>query len=98
MPRLVYKPDPDSPEVEYELRRDRTTLGRIPQVDLYLGYPTVGQRHATVHCVEDVAFLTCVGSANAVVLNGNELKRGEPTQLADGDEFYLGEARLVYRA
>ena len=77
----------------YLLERDRLTIGRSPDADIFLDDVTVSRRHAVLtrrgrsFAVEDL------GSLNGTFVNR---KRVETKELADGDEVQIGKYKLTF--
>jgi hypothetical protein len=77
----------------YVLERDRLTIGRSPDADIFLDDVTVSRRHAVLtrrgrgFAVEDL------GSLNGTFVNR---RRVDAKTLEDGDEVQIGKYKLTY--
>jgi hypothetical protein len=77
----------------YPLDRDRLTIGRSPDCDVFLDDVTVSRRHAQLvrhaggYGIEDL------GSLNGTYVNR---RRVEATRLEDGDEILIGKYKLTF--
>jgi predicted component of type VI protein secretion system len=73
---------------------ERTTLGRSDECDLVLRDRSISRKHAVLVHADGSWFVEDLGSTNGVSKDG---KRGERIELADGDEFRLGDLALRLR-
>jgi pSer/pThr/pTyr-binding forkhead associated (FHA) protein len=73
--------------------RERTTIGRSPDCDVFLDDVTVSRRHAILVHSESRYLLQDQGSLNGTFLNR---RRIESAELADGDEAQIGKYRLTF--
>jgi pSer/pThr/pTyr-binding forkhead associated (FHA) protein len=77
----------------YVLERERLTIGRSPDADIFLDDVTVSRRHAVLvrqgrgFAVEDL------GSLNGTFVNR---KRVDAKTLEDGDEVQIGKYKLTF--
>jgi hypothetical protein len=77
----------------YVLERDRLTIGRSPDADIFLDDVTVSRRHAVLtrkgrgFAVEDL------GSLNGTFVNR---RRVDAKTLEDGDEVQIGKYKLTF--
>ena len=77
----------------YVLERERLTIGRSPDADIFLDDVTVSRRHAELvrrgrgFTIEDL------GSLNGTFVNR---RRVEKDTLEDGDEVQIGKYRLTF--
>ncbi len=81
---------------EVALHQGENLLGRVEDGVLWLDAPTVSRRHARIVVSGDSAVLEDLGSKNGTRLKGARLSA--PVTLADGDEIWLGEVALTFRA
>jgi pSer/pThr/pTyr-binding forkhead associated (FHA) protein len=79
----------------FGLDRDRTTIGRSPDCDIFLDDVTVSRRHAVALKQGDAFVIEDQGSLNGTFLNR---RRIESAELSDDDELQIGKYRLVYFA
>jgi DNA-binding winged helix-turn-helix (wHTH) protein len=77
------------------LMQGENVLGRDPDVAVRIEAPGVSRRHARIACVDGRFTLEDLGSKNGTYLH--EERVAAPAQLADGDEFRLGQTALVFR-
>jgi pSer/pThr/pTyr-binding forkhead associated (FHA) protein len=75
------------------LDRERITVGRHPDSDIFLDDVTVSRRHAELHQVGAGFEVVDVGSLNGTYVNKDRVER---TLLANGDELQVGKFKLVY--
>lgn len=74
------------------LDRERTTVGRHPDADIFLDDITVSRRHAEFTRDGEAFWVHDVGSLNGTYVNG---ERADRLQLAAGDEVQVGKFKLV---
>lgn len=77
---------------EYQLNKDRTTVGRKPHNDIHLEDPTVSGEHAVFLKLQHF-YVEDMGSTNGVVLNG---KRVTKRQLNTGDIVRIGRHEFKF--
>ncbi len=75
------------------LDRERTSIGRHPDSDIFLDDVTVSRRHAVVTLGEDGIEVEDNGSLNGTYVNGERVDR---RQLATGDELQIGRFKLLF--
>ena len=73
---------------EYEIQRDRTTVGRGPGVDIAFDDETMSREHASFEVRGGAMHLRDLASTNGVLVNGarvldSELKHGDRLELGD---------------
>jgi pSer/pThr/pTyr-binding forkhead associated (FHA) protein len=66
-------------------------LGAIPE-SVY-----VSRKHARITCEDGVWKITDMGSSNGTFVLRDDFERVEESELADGDEVALGNARMIFR-
>lgn len=78
------------------LRKDRTTLGRLPDNDIVFDNMVVSGHHCAFDLkgLADV-FVEDLGSTNGTYINGKMIKR---QLLHDGDVIAIGNFRIQYQA
>jgi len=74
------------------LDRERTTVGRHPDSDIFLDDITVSRRHAEFTRDGTAFWVHDAGSLNGTYVNG---ERAERQLLAAGDEVQVGKFKLV---
>jgi pSer/pThr/pTyr-binding forkhead associated (FHA) protein len=77
----------------YVLERDRLTIGRSPDADIFLDDVTVSRRHAVLHRKGHGFAIEDLGSLNGTFVNR---KRVEAKDLEDGDEVQIGKYKLTF--
>jgi hypothetical protein len=75
--------------------KERTTIGRSPDCDVFLDDVTVSRRHAVLTRNGPRFVLQDLGSLNGTFLNRHRI---ESAELADGDEVQIGKYRLIFLA
>jgi hypothetical protein len=78
----------------FPLDRDRITIGRAPDSDIFLNDVTVSRHHAVIERGADGPHLRDLGSLNGTYVNRRRIESDEP--LEDGDELQVGKFRLAY--
>jgi predicted component of type VI protein secretion system len=73
---------------------ERSTLGRSDECDVVLRDRSISRKHAALVRQGETWFVQDLGSTNGVSKDG---RRGERFELADGDEFKLGDLPLRLR-
>ena len=77
----------------FALERDRMTIGRRPDSDVFLDDVTVSRDHALVVKRGGDFYLDDLGSLNGTYVNR---RRIESHKLADGDELQIGKYKLTF--
>ncbi len=75
------------------LDRERTSVGRHPDSDIFLDDVTVSRRHAVLTLDEDGMTVEDNGSLNGTYVNGERVDR---RTLATGDEVQIGRFKLLF--
>ena len=78
---------------QFAVDRERMTIGRAPQSDVFLDDITVSREHAILERRDDGLHLTDRASLNGTYVNRH---RVDTARLADGDELQIGKYRLTY--
>ena len=78
-----------------ELTTEVVTLGRDPEVNLFLNDSALSARHAELRFEGDAWRIVDLGSSNGTSLNGAEITS---SVLSDGDMVELGGIRFAFRA
>lgn len=94
LPRLVVFTVQKTWEVPLE-QIDSLSIGRIDVNDLILEHPKVSRQHAQVNRKGHIYVLRDLGSTNGTWFRE---QRVDEMILQDGDEFRIGEARLVFKS
>ena len=77
----------------FPLDRDRMTIGRNPDAEVFLDDVTVSRNHAMVITRPDGHYIDDLGSLNGTYVNK---RRIESHHLVDGDELQVGKYKLTY--
>ncbi|MDP9296939.1 MAG: zinc-ribbon and FHA domain-containing protein [Actinomycetota bacterium] len=75
------------------LDAETTTVGRLPESDIFLDDVTVSRRHAEFTRSGSSYEIRDVGSLNGTYVNGERVDR---TELASGDEVQIGKFKLGF--
>ena len=86
---------PDGTAQHIRLDRERLTIGRRPDNDVFLPQAAVSGEHAAVVTILDDSFLEDLGSTNGTLVNGKPITKHF---LRDRDEIDIGREILVYLA
>ncbi len=78
---------------EYELKTDRVTLGRGPDVDITFDDTAMSREHAALELAKEGFRLVDLGSTNGVLVNGTSVSAAD---LKHGDRFQLGDHIFQY--
>ena len=78
---------------EYELEKERVTVGRGPGVDLAFDDNTMSREHAAFEVMDGAMCLRDLGSTNGVLVNGGQTLN---TELKHGDRIELGEHQFQF--
>lgn len=78
---------------EYELDKERVTVGRKPENDIQIDNLAVSGKHALIITILDDSFLEDLGSTNGTYVNGKLIKKHA---LKDGDVIAIGKHELKY--
>ena len=89
---LVVKRGPNAGS-RFALSREKTTIGRHPESDIFLDDVTVSRRHAEVIVSDGRFTVTDAGSLNGTYLNRERIEQSE---LRSGDELQIGKFKLVF--
>jgi hypothetical protein len=73
--------------------QELTTIGRVPESDIFLDDVTVSRRHAEIRREAGRYSIHDAGSLNGTYVN---LQRVEDTELADEDEIQIGKFKLAF--
>ena len=77
---------------EYQLSKEKTTVGRKPQNDIILDDPTVSGVHAAFLYMQNT-YIEDLNSTNGVTLNGKKVSK---RQLAHGDVIQIGQHEFKF--
>ncbi len=79
----------------FELQRERTSVGRSPDCDIFLDDVTVSRSHAVIAQEGGRFTIEDLGSLNGTFLNRHRIERAS---LTDDDEVQIGKYRFVFLA
>jgi pSer/pThr/pTyr-binding forkhead associated (FHA) protein len=94
-PALVVRSGGGRAGETFALERDRVSVGRGPECDVFLDDVTVSRKHAVLRRGPDGFTIDDEGSLNGTYVNR---RRVETAQLEDGDEVQIGKYRLTFLA
>jgi serine phosphatase RsbU (regulator of sigma subunit)/pSer/pThr/pTyr-binding forkhead associated (FHA) protein len=94
MPELMIL-SADGTRGRYALTKERITIGRSRESDIFLPDQWLSRHHAEIRQKGPEHFVADLGSKNGTTLNGTRILREE--RLRDGDIITLGEHTLTYR-
>jgi hypothetical protein len=92
-PALVVRAGGGRAGETFALVRDRTSLGRAPECEIFLDDVTVSRRHSVITRGPDGFTLHDEGSLNGTYVNR---RRVESSKLEDGDEVQIGKYKLTF--
>jgi pSer/pThr/pTyr-binding forkhead associated (FHA) protein len=78
---------------EYQLDKERITVGRKPDNDIQIDNLAVSGKHALIITILDDSFLEDLGSTNGTYVNGKLIKKHA---LKNGDVIAIGKHELKY--
>jgi FHA domain/zinc-ribbon domain len=92
-PALVIRAGGGRSGEAFPLEKDRLTVGRRPDSDIFLDDVTVSRDHAVLVRRNGEYFLDDCGSLNGTYVNRS---RVESQRLTNGDELQVGKYKLAY--
>jgi hypothetical protein len=92
-PALVVRSGGGRTGESFPLERERTSIGRSPECDVFLDDVTVSRHHAQVVTDDRGVRIDDLGSLNGTYVNRQRI---DTTQLVDGDEIQIGKYRLIF--
>ena len=92
-PVLLVRKGPQSGE-SFFIDRERLTIGRDPESDIFLNDMTVSRMHAVIECRNNSVSVRDAGSLNGTYVNGSWV---EAAELGDGDVLQIGTFQMVFR-
>jgi pSer/pThr/pTyr-binding forkhead associated (FHA) protein len=78
---------------EYNLTKERYTVGRLPDNDIRIDNPAVSAHHSLIINILNDSFLEDLNSTNGTYVNGKLIKK---YALADGDVITIGHHQLRF--
>jgi hypothetical protein len=92
-PALVIRAGGGRAGETFPLEKDRMTVGRRPDSDIFLDDVTVSRDHAILVRRNGEYFLDDLGSLNGTYVNRSRI---ESHRLSNGDELQVGKYKLAY--
>jgi hypothetical protein len=92
-PALVIRAGGGRVGESFELDRERTSIGRRPDADVFLDDVTVSRDHALLIRRGDQWHLDDMGSLNGTYVNRSRI---ESQRLEEGDEVQIGKYKLTF--
>ena len=92
-PALVVRSGGGRAGEHFSPKRERTTIGRSPDCDIFLDDVTVSRKHAELLAEDGRFTIRDLGSLNGTYVNR---RRIESSPLSDGDELQIGKYRLTF--
>ena len=92
-PTLVIRSGGGRAGETYALVKERTTIGRHPDSDIFLDDVTVSRNHAVVTLTDGEYVLTDEGSLNGTYVNR---RRTDRHSLLDGDDVQIGKYKFTF--
>lgn len=78
---------------EFELDKERVTIGRTPHNDIPIDNLAISAEHAAITIFHNAAFVEDLGSTNGTLVNSQPITKHA---LHHGDEIGIGKYRLKY--
>ena len=94
-PALVIRAGGGRVGESFAVDRDRTTIGRRPDSDVFLDDVTVSRDHALLVRRGDQWYLDDLGSLNGTYVNRTRI---ESQSLQEGDEVQIGKYKLTFHS
>ena len=91
MARLILSLD-GSVMAEYNMNKERYTIGRLSDNDIRIDNPAVSGHHSLIINILNDSFLEDLNSTNGTYVNGSRVTG--IAQLGFGDEIQIGQVRL----
>jgi serine phosphatase RsbU (regulator of sigma subunit) len=95
MPEIVIESS-DGSRQRFRMAKDRVTIGRARDSDIFLPDQWLSRHHAEIQNREGAFFLLDLGSKNGTLLNGERVR--QQRRLQNGDVIALGEHHLTFSA
>ena len=93
-PALVVRSGGGRAGETFPLERERTTIGRSPECDIFLDDVTVSRKHAVIVKGRGDLVLEDLESLNGTFVNRKRIERR--ASLSDGDELQIGKYKLSF--
>jgi pSer/pThr/pTyr-binding forkhead associated (FHA) protein len=92
-PALVVRSGGGRAGESFQVRHDRTRIGRTPECEIFLDDVTVSRDHAVLVERDGGFFVEDQGSLNGTFVNRHRIDK---VQLENGDELQIGKYRLTF--
>src|ERR1700741_5568919 len=92
MARLILSLD-GSVMAEYNMNKERYTIGRLPDNDIRIDNPAVSGHHSLIINILNDSFLEDLNSTNGTYVNGKLIKKHA---MQHGDVITVGHHQLLY--
>lgn len=83
-----------NPGQRFEIRSERTVIGRHPECDIVVDAGAVSRQHARINQSNGAFFLEDLKSRNGTYLNGRQIT--EPTQLSEKDRIKICDLLFTF--
>jgi FHA domain len=93
-PALVVRSGGGRAGETFVLEKDRTTIGRSPECDIFLDDVTVSRKHGVIVKGRGDIVLEDLESLNGTFVNRRRIERR--ASLSDGDELQIGKYKLTF--
>jgi ABC-type multidrug transport system ATPase subunit/pSer/pThr/pTyr-binding forkhead associated (FHA) protein len=77
-------------------QRGRLNIGRSPENDLQLDYPTISRHHARISRSGERYVIEDMGSSNGTFVNGELIEPGQPFPLHPGNTMRIGPIKFIF--
>ncbi len=94
-PALVVRSGGGRAGESFQVRDDRTRIGRTPECEIFLDDVTVSREHAVLVERDGTFFVEDQGSLNGTFVNRHRIDK---VPLENGDELQIGKYRLIFVA
>ena len=78
---------------EFQITKERTTLGRRPYNDIVIDNLAVSGEHAVLTAAQSDVYIEDLNSTNGIVIRGKRVRRHA---LRDGDVISMGQHELLF--
>jgi len=92
MARLILSLD-NQVLAEYNMTKERYTIGRLPDNDVRIDNPAVSGHHSLIINILNDSFLEDLNSTNGTLVNGRKVRQ---QVLTNGDEIAVGRFDLTF--
>ena len=97
MNEAMLRPKPSSISLSRVVLKEQTTvIGSSRSVDVHIDQKFISRRHAQVRCLNDVFYISDLGSTNGTFLNGSRIEDNQEVVLKDGDEIVFARDEIAF--